>query len=338
MHMPRSMSRVARGLLIVLAVSVSFVFAYRYIAGFSWLDSIWIVVISISSVGYGERSQESDVVKILNIVTITIGLSTVAYLGGSIVHALVEGELSGTLGKARMKREIRSLRNHVILCGYGRVGELLAADLLRQKCEFVVIEMEPQRCAQVAERGYRHLQGDATEDDILQEAGIVNARALVTALPNDAQNVFITLSSRNLNPALFILARAEDASTEKKLRQAGANRIIMPATMGAQQMARMITHPSTADLMQLFAERNLGNVELDEIFLSEKSTLVGKKIRESEIHRDFGILILAIKSAAGELKLNPAADHALNLGDTLIVMGDAGKIAGLRSKAAPASE
>lgn len=324
--MPNSTTRILRGLLIVLSVCVVFVLAYRFIAGFTWLDSIWIVVVSISSVGYGERSQEGSLVKVLNILTIIIGLSTVAYLGGSIVQAIFEVELRGAWGKARMRREIQALRNHVILCGYGRVGELLAQDLIKQKCEFVVIERDPARCLEIAERGFRHLQGDATEDETLQEAGIEHARVLVTALPDDARNVFITLSSRNLNPALTILSRAEDAATEKKLRQAGANRIIMPATMGAQQMARMISHPSTADLLQLFAERKTGNVEFDELEVPTNSIMVGKSIRDSAIHHDFGVLILAIKSREGELLLNPPVERVLGAGEMLIVMGDVDRI------------
>lgn len=325
-------ARMLRGIGIVFCVCVLFVFAYRYIAGFSWLDSIWIVVVSISSVGYGERSQEGSIVKVLNILTITIGLSTVAYLGGSIVHAIFEGEIRGTLGRARMRREIKSLRNHVILCGYGRVGELLAADLLRQKWEFVVIESDHARCVEIAERGFRYLEGDATEDETLQEAGIEHAKVLVTALPDDAQNVFITLSSRNLNPTLSILARAEDASTEKKLRQAGANRVIMPATMGAQQMARMITHPNTADLMQLFAERSNGDVDLDEVVLPMGGELIGKPIRDSGLHHDYGILILAVKTRESELLLNPPAERNLQSGETLIVMGSTERIKKLREK------
>lgn len=337
MKLPGPTVRVLRGLLIVLIVCVFFVLAYRFFAGFSWLDSLWIVVISISSVGYGERSQESDLVKVLNILTITIGLSTVAYLGGSIIHALVEGELSGVWGKMRMKREIKSLRNHVILCGYGRVGELLALDLARQEWDFVVIEKDQARCQEVAQRGFRHLQGDATEDETLREAGIESAKALVTALPDDAENVFITLSARNLNSSLSILARAEDASTEKKLCQAGANRVIMPATMGAQQMARMITHPNTADLMQLFAERSTGNVELDELIIPSASFLVGKTIRDCGLHHDFGILILAIKTSAGELQLNPPANRPLAANETLILMGEAQQIEELRRRLSTAA-
>jgi voltage-gated potassium channel len=325
-------ARVFRGLVIVLCVCAVFVLAYRYIAGFDWLDAVWIVVVSISSVGYGERSQESSLVKILNILTITIGLSTVFYLSGSIVHALLEGEIRGTIWRARMKREIKTLRNHVILCGYGRVGELLAFDLAKQNRDFVVIERDPTRCQQISEHSFRFLQGDATQDETLSEAGIEHASALVTALPDDAQNVFITLSSRNLNRNLTILARAENAATEKKLRQAGANRVIMPATIGAQQLARMITHPSTADLMQLFAERNLGGVELDEVLVPKPSCMKGKSLRDAAIHHEFGILVLAIKSPQGDLKLNPPTDYQLVEGETLIVMGNAGRIDELRSK------
>jgi voltage-gated potassium channel len=231
------------------------------------------------------------------------------------------GELEEIFGRRRMTREINRLDRHTIIVGFGRIGRILAADLARQGKPFVVIEREPDRCRDAGERDYLYLLGNATDDEVLESAGVARAHSLISALPNDADNVFITLTARNLNRDLAIVARAEHASSDRKLRQAGANRVVMPSTIGAQQMSRLITRPHTADLLELLAEQGNLDVEIDELKILAESPLAGQTVGESQVHRQHNLLVLAIKKVTGTLALSPAADYRFQAGEIAIVLG-----------------
>lgn len=288
-----------------------------------------MVVITIASVGFGERSQQSPAVQLWTIAVIVVGLTAAAYTFGGLLQLLLAGELEQILGRTRMNREIGNLKDHTIIVGYGRIGRLLAADLERQARPFVVIESAPERCRDAQERHYLHIHGDATNDDVLVEAGVGRARTLVSALPNDANNVFITLTARNLNPTLKIIARAEHFTSERKLIQAGANRLVMPSAIGAQQIARMITRPHTADLLELLAEQGNLRIEIDEVELQAGHFLVGKTLRESESIRQFSLLVLAVRQASGEMAV-AEGDYRFAPNDVLIVVAKPENIARFR--------
>jgi voltage-gated potassium channel len=328
--MTSPLDRVRRGLVILAVVFIASVLGYR-LAGYPLVEAVWMVVITIASVGFGERSQQTPVVQLLTIAVILFGLTAAAYTFGGLLQLLLAGELEKILGRTRMTRDINSLNDHTIIVGYGRIGRILTADLHRHQRVFVVLENDPVRCHEAHDRGYLYIEGDATDDDVLASAGVVRARALVSALPNDANNVFITLTARNLNPRLKIISRAEHSTSERKLLQAGANRIVMPSTIGAQQIGRMITRPHTADLLELFAEDGNLNIEIDEAELPEGHALVGKTIRESETHRQFAVLVLAVKKASGEMAVAADAEYRLAAGEILILFGEPDKIARFRA-------
>jgi voltage-gated potassium channel len=245
---------------------------------------------------------------------------------------LTEGELERALGHRRMTRDIQRLKDHVIICGFGRMGEILAGDLQRMRRPYVVIDHNSDRILEASEQQHLSLNGDATEEQILVEAGIEQARTLVSGLPSDADNVFIALTSRNLNADLQIVARAEHVSTEKKLRQAGADRVVMPALVGARQMSRLITRPSTADLIELVTETSRLNFELDEIDVPETSRLAGMTVRETAAHRQHGLLVVAVKDKQGHMELNPDAGYVFQAGDIVILMGYTEHITGFRKE------
>lgn len=291
-----------------------------------------MVVITIASVGFGERSTQSPMVQLMTIGVVVFGFAAAAYTFGGLVQLLLAGELELILGRQRMTKEINKLDNHTIVVGLGRIGSILAADLNREGRPFVVIEKDANRCLEANERGYLNLNGNANDDDILIAAGVGRARSLISALPNDADNVFITLTARNLNRDLLIVSRAEHTTSERKLRQAGANRVVMPSTIGAQQMSRIITRPNTADLMELFAEQGAIDVEMDELHLPATCKLAGKSIRESEAHHRFRLLILAVKRSSGEMNVNPQPDFVLEAGDIAIVLGKAKDVASFKTK------
>ena len=319
------LKRIRLGAIVLLLVLLVAIVGYR-ITGRSWVDSLYMVVITISTVCFTEKTTLGTGEMLFTIVVIVFGISAVAYTFGGLIQMTVEGEIQRTLGHRRMTQGIDRLSGHIIVCGYGRIGQILAQDLTRQKKPFVIIDTNDERISEAMEQEMLVIQGDATEESVLLSAGVERAKTLVTGLPNDVANVFITLTSRNLNEDLQIIARAEQHTTQKKLYQAGANRVVMPASIGARQMARIITRPTTADLMELLADHSILEVELDEITITEASKLVDTNVIDAEAHRRHGLLVVAIKQAQGEMVFSPSGQYACQAGDTIIVMGRAGDI------------
>lgn len=323
------LERVRLGFLLLASVFALSVVGYRLL-GYNWIEAVWMVIITISSVGFGEKPTQPPAVQLLTVAVILTGFSAAAYTFGGLLQLLLAGELEEILGRRRMTIEINRLDGHTIVVGFGRIGQVLAADLSRHGQPFVIVEKNPDRCREAGERGFLYFNGNATDDAVLVTAGVERARSLISALPNDADNVFITLTARNLNKSLTIVARAEQATSERKLRQAGADRVVMPSTIGAQQMSRLVTHPHTADLLELFAEHSDLNVEIDELTIPEGSPLVGRTVGESEVHRRYGLLVLAIKEPAGTMVFGPAAEQQFRAGAIVIVLGKTDDISRFR--------
>jgi voltage-gated potassium channel len=231
-----------------------------------------------------------------------------------------------------MNREIEQLRGHVIICGAGRTGRLLAEELERGDYAYVIIDHDAQRLAANYGKHALIVEGDATQEETLLRAGVDRAKSLVSALPHDAENVFITLTARNLNRELQIIARAEQLSTNKKLLQAGANRVVMPASIGAQRMAAMITRPSTVEFLELVADRNVLDVELDEFVIPAASPLIGKKLGETGLRPVYSLLMVAVKRRVGALIFNPESDYVFHPDDIAIIMGRTEDIQRFRSE------
>jgi voltage-gated potassium channel len=220
-----------------------------------------------------------------------------------------------------MTKEIMGLSGHTIVCGYGRMGRNLARELKAHGRDLVVIDVDSEAIAEASEAGHLCVHGDATEESTLTDAGLMRAAALVSTFPNDAESVFITLTTRNMNPKVRIIARAERESTEKKLAQAGADTIVMPTLVGARQMSRMITRPSTAQLIRLVDEASNVDIDLDELRIGSDCRLVGMTLDQAEAHRRHKLLVVAIKSSDGELKFNPNASELIQPDDELMVIG-----------------
>ena len=245
---------------------------------------------------------------------------------------MAEGEINRALGLRRATREIEHLRGHIVICGFGRMGEVLAREMHRQKKEFVVLENDLERINEAKALNYLAMADDATEEEALVLAGVAHAKVLVTTLRRDADNVFITLTARNLNPEVMIIARGEFQSTEKKLIQAGANRVVLPAATGALRMAAMITRPSAVELIELVAGRQIAEVEVDEFDILPESPLVGVTVRDSQARSRYGLLIVAVRQPGGELQFNPGADMVFEADGSVIVMGRLPDIERFRSE------
>lgn len=320
------LQRVQIGALSLACVIVLSVAGFQILGGYDLLEAIWMVVITISTVGFSERTQSTPAIQILTILVILLGVSSSVYTCGGFIQLVLEGEVERALGRRKMTKELKRLNGHVIICGFGRLGQDLAVQLKHRGIPFVVIDLDPDRIRQAQEMNSLPVRGDATSEDVLELANLSAARALVTALPSDAQNVFITLTARNLRPDIQIIAKSEQESSCRKLRQAGADKIVMPHRVGAQQMERMISRPTTADLVELFAEASHLEMELDEFRVSGESSLVGSTLGKSNIKEEFNLLVVGIKDKDGEFRFNPAPGETIDELDTLLVIGQVDSI------------
>jgi voltage-gated potassium channel len=326
------LKRLRIGLAILATIFVVGVLGYRF-AGWDFLDAIYMVVTTLSMVGYSDDiSPMAPTLQVFTILLIVFGVSTVLYILGGFFQMMAEGEINRALGLRRVTREIERLSDHVVVCGFGRMGEILAGELARRKRSLVVIDNDPERITEAIALGYLALTDNATEEEALLHAGVKRAKAVVITLPSDAENVFITLTARNLNPDLQIYARAELPTTEKKLLQAGADRVVLPAATGAMRMALMITRPSAVELVELVAGRQVAEVEIDELTISFESPLVGCTVRDSQTRSRHGLLIVAVRHTGGVLAFNPDADTVFQGGDTVIVMGQTADIERFREE------
>ncbi len=315
--------RIRLGACVLVSVFALAVIGYRVIGGYDWVDAIWMVVITISSVGYSERSSFGPTLQIYTIFVILFGMTAAVYTFGGLMQVMIEGELERVIGKRRMTRDLDKLSNHIIICGFGRMGQNLVNDLRSAAQQVVAIDSDPIAVDEAIAAGVLCVHGDATEESLLESVHIRRATTLVTTLPSDAESVFITLTARNLNPSLQIIARAEHQSTEKKLRQAGANKVVMPTIVGARQMVRMITRPTTTDLMELVSESGVADLELDEFLIHEDGALVGVSVGETEAHRRHKLLVIGIKRSGGDLIFNPDANEQFQSQDVVMLMGHA---------------
>ena len=330
--MKTPLERIRSGALSLVAVFACSVVGFRIVGDYSWVESLWLVVITISTVGFSEASDKSTEFQLLTIGVIIFGVSAAVYTCGGFIQLVLEGEVEKAFGKRKMSNEIKRLNQHVIICGYGRLGQDLAVQLRHRGVSYVVVDLSYDRTQLAREEGSLAILGDATSEQVLEQANLANAKALVTALPSDAENVFITLTARNLRADIQIIAKSEQESSCRKLRQAGADKIVMPHRVGAQQMERMISRPSTADLVELFAEASHLEMELDEFQVSDRSSLLDTTLEQSKIKEQFNLLVVGIKNNAGEFRFNPSPQETvIRKDDILLVIGNVDDINRMKS-------
>ncbi len=326
-----SLRRILTGIAIFLLTGVIATGGY-VAAGWNWLDALYMVVITVFGVGYGEVQPISSTwLKLFTILVIIAGALSVAYIVSGLVQLITEGEIRRALNLKRMTQEIESLDKHVIVCGFGRIGQLVAHRLKADRQLFIIVDNDPERITMAREEGYLVYQGNATDEGVLEAVGIMRARSLATVLPSDAANVFITLTARELNPALMILARGEMPSTEKKLRLAGADHVVLPATISALRVAHLITHPAAVDfLAQTDGHHGLNeflaelDIQLSELVVDESSSLIGGTVGDIELRGQGTFIIVALRRTDGEVTIHPTRQTYLLKGDSVILMGHQG--------------
>ena len=322
-----SLKRILTGAVFLSLTLVFAVTGYR-LAGWSLLDSVYMVVITVFGVGFGEIGPMSPQLRIFTMFVIVAGCTSVGYIFGGFFQMITEGEINQALGARRMTNEIKTLKQHVIICGYGRIGQILARQMVEAKQPFVLIDNNLGRIETAEAMGYLVRLGNATDEGILESAGIEHAKVLATVLPDDSANVFITLTARGLNPNLVILSRGQYPSTEKKLRQAGADHVVLPAEIGALRMSHIITHPAalsflddTVDGSSLNELLSQIDIQVDELTVPPGSSLVGIDISTIQVRGNGTFIVVALLKANGETIINPGQEVTLDEGDTVIVMG-----------------
>jgi voltage-gated potassium channel len=324
----------ALALLLLAAVGTA---GFHYIEGWGWFDSFYMVVLTLSTIGYDQTHPLSHAGRVFDTGLIIAGVVLVFLLIGSLTQALLEFELVKVFGKRRMEREVVKLKDHYIICGAGRVGNSVALELARKPRPFVVVENDEKRIAQLDPK-WLFLVGDAASEKTLRDAGIDRAAGLVAATTTDATNIYIVLTARSLNPKLKIIARASEPAAEKHLKTAGADAVISPYAAAGHRIAQSFIRPNVLDFLDI-ATAHAGSFEMiiEEIRVGEGSRLAGSTVGGSRIHHEFGIMILAIRRSSGETRFNPTAQEPIRSGDYLIVMGELLQLSKLEAVATPAA-
>lgn len=296
---------------------------YMMIEGWDFDDAFYMTVITLATVGYGEVHQVSDQGRIFTVFLILMGVGYFMYVGGNIVQFLVEDRIRLILGRRKLDKQIAKLKNHYIICGYGRIGRVLARYLTERYLDVVILEKNDRRQGAMDEDGVLYLMGEATDETLLLKAGIKNARGLVTAVATDADNVFLTLIAKQLNPRLFIVARAIQNTAKRTLQAAGADKVISPYDLGARRMAHAILRPTVIRFLELaFADENT-DIQVEEIQVKSTSRLLNVELKHSGIRQQLDLIILTIKKADDTMIFNPTADTRIEEDDTLVVVGRA---------------
>jgi Trk K+ transport system NAD-binding subunit len=326
-----SVRNLAGGIIFVLIVGAVAVAGYVS-QGWTLSDAVYMTVLTIFTVGYDEVEPiATPALRVITMGLIFLGCTGMIFLTGALVQFITFRGFQEVLGTRRMTRQIDKLENHTIICGFGRIGRMLARDLEAASSPFVIIESDPARCAEVHAAGYLAVEEDATDETALTNAGVQRARVLATALPNDATNVFITLSARSLNRDLTIIARGEAPSTERKLIQAGANHVILPAHIGADRMAELILYPATVDMVRdprrmREMEQSLHRLglELAIAVVEAGSPHDGQTV--TEIERETGFFVVAVETPGTASAQRPDPSHRLAAGDGVTLLGRAGPV------------
>ena len=318
----RNPFRIRYALLALLAAILFGTIGFHFIEGWSLADSLYVTVQTLTTVGYGDQTPRSGAGRMFAVVIMLIGVGGVALAISTIVQSVVQSELIATFGRRRRSRKMSKLSNHFIICGSGRVGSHLVRDMLRTNESFVVIEQDQQRAAEFTQRGVNVLVSDATLEETLREARVEHARGLAACLPDDADNVYVVLTARDLNPNLRIVARAVEEQAEAKLLRAGANHVVAPTIIGGHRMAVALTKPAISEFMDSITADELG-LAFEQVEVDAASALVGQELRSTPIRSELDVVIISIRRQSGEMLFNPAGDATIENGDILIAIGRA---------------
>ncbi|MES0445285.1 MAG: potassium channel protein, partial [Desulfobacterales bacterium] len=322
---------------VLLALCIFFLGAsgYMMIEGWDFLDALYMTVITLTTVGYGEVHEVSRIGQIYTILLIFIGVAFCLYVAGSVVQFMVEGRIRTILGRRSLDKKIDRLKNHYIVCGYGRIGRVLCNQLKRKPMDLVVVDKNRELIPTFDDDKVLYVSGDASDETILHKAGILRAKGLIAVLATDTENVFLVLTARQLNPDLYIIARASRDESKSKLQAAGANRVESPYEMGAVSMAQRIIRPTVTNFLNLAFAHKRKDIQMEEIPVNSSSGLINVMLKDSGIRQQFNLIIIAIKKPDGSMLFNPSYETVVEAGDTVIAVGQEGNLQKLENKLNP---
>ena len=325
-NMITSLSVIRQRLLLPLGVLATIftvgTLGFKLIEGWSWSDSLWMAAITLTTTGFGELHALSTGGRFFTIGLMLLGMSGIVYGISVVTGFIVEGELQRLLRRRTMRKNIGKMRGHTIVCGAGRTGLHVIGELAKTKSPFVVIEGNADLVAQLRDEGHHVVQGDATREEPLHEAGIRQAGRLVSCLTDDKDNLFVVLTARQINPALHIVARYNEDHSAEKMRKAGANAVVSPTAIGGLRMASEALRPAVVSFLDVMLRSSKATLRVEQAVVHDKSKLAHKHLKDARIHELTGLLVLAVKGRDGQYAFNPAPGTPLTPGHALIVMGE----------------
>jgi voltage-gated potassium channel len=320
-RLSQSERKLILSLMALLCVVLAGTAGYIYLEHWSLLDSIYMTVITLTTIGFKEVHELDNAGQVFTIALVIFGVGTVAVAVKNATKLMLEGELRNIFGRKRLEKEIAKLKGHYIVCGYGRMGRFIARELAGKPVPFVIIERNAESIPEADREKYLFYIGEADKDDTLVDAGIDRAKGLITVVSTDAENLYIVLTARGLNPKLSIVARAGEEGSETKLKRAGANRVISPYLIGAHKIAQAVIRPAVLDFLEFATSSENMDLNMEEVSILPGSLMAGKKIKDSGIRQELDIIIVAIKKATGAMNFNPSPGGVLEEGDVLIALG-----------------
>jgi len=297
------------------------VIGYVLIEGWTFLEALYMTIITVATVGFSEVRPLSPMGRAFTLCLIASGVGFVFYSFGIVLEMMVEGGVQDILGRRRVEREIKQLKDHYIVCGCGRMGSIVVEELMKRSMALIVIDTDQAKVQDMLEKGVLAVHGNAGDESVLQAAGIDHARALVAVAVSDAENLFITITARSLNKDLLITARAETKETEKKLLRVGADKVVSPYLIGAFRLVNTILKPAVAHFIELSSLEQEMDVRLEEIEVGMRSVLDARELKDTPIRSELGIIVLAIEKKDGKMLFNPPPGEIIEGGDKLITIG-----------------
>ena len=307
--------------ILAILVLVAGTVGYMVIEGWVFVDALYMTVITLTTVGYGEVQTLGMPGRCFTIVLLFFGVGYFLYVVGIVMQFIVEGQIAQIFGRKLLDNKIKKLNNHYIVCGYGRIGQVLCEQIQETTSNIVVLEKSEDNLALLEKNNLHYLIGDATSEELLLKAGILKAKYLIAALATDVNNVFLVLTARQINPDVYIVARAGQEQTKSKLRAAGANKVESPYDMGAITMALRLLRPSVTGFLDIALSRKHQDIQIEELKVSPTSELIDIMLKDSGIRQRFNLIIIAIKKANGEMKFNPSFKTTISANDTVIAIG-----------------
>jgi len=308
---------------ILLSIIVCFIglWGYTYIAGFSMLQAFYMIVVTITTVGYRPVKEMSEAGLVFDAIFVLTAVIVGVFVASKAIIFISDGHMRNLRRRKKMDKRIAQLKDHYIICGFGRVGHQIAAEFEAQKEPYVIIDAKPETQPELEEKNILFVIGAVSSDEVLEKAGIKNAKGLIAAADSDTENVYVTLAARVLNPNIYIVARSAHSETESKLKKAGANKVISPYMIAGRRMASTVLRPVAVDFLDIAMHSENIELWMDELEIKENSGLLNKSILETKVREGCGAQILAVKKKSGHFDLNPCTDTKIELGDIVIALG-----------------